>query len=493
VPLTNAVKTLDVRTDKLAKGVGIDSLFATGTQFLTVNASGTVAMASSNIKPMGIATSSTQGYDSGMFTLQGSGWDMVSSTAVTTNFKLYNHTVNATTSEMIIGFATGTNGITNYGLRITNLGDVSVSGRLYLGSKKYGVASTSTYMFVDDVLAPTSTYIATNADGWETQNTYDYAERYESVEQLVPGDLVVADPSGVNKVMRATSVTQALLGIVSTKPGFVTGRYYEGNYPIALAGRVPTRVSTANGSINVGDYLTVHDGNPGVAVKATGAGNVIGIALESYDKVEEGLVSVFVKPGYTMGSIAQSGSQTVIQTSQPETAQRVEIEGLASILAGATEVHVSYNTILAFPMAYAAPHASIDGSWWIANRTDKGFDIIISQAQTHDVDFTWMARPMRAGTVRFVSDNTHQTVDDLTGQPYGPQISDVIAPTSTTSTVQIPSDGTSTSTASVQTSSDDVSTTGTGTSTDSGITIDFGTTTMTTNIQTQANSSSTTP
>ena len=33
---------------------------------------------------------------------------------------------------------------------------------------------------------------------------------------------------------RASSADQALLGIVSTKQNFVTGRHYDGYYPIAL-------------------------------------------------------------------------------------------------------------------------------------------------------------------------------------------------------------------------------------------------------------------
>ena len=389
------------------------------------------------IKAKGISTTSTEAFDSYTFSFMGSAWNTGTAQEITTSFDVFNNTISATSSELKFIYSTGTSFTQNL-LTITNAGDVHVSGdlhvgrRLYLGSKSTGESSTSTYIFVDDTLAPTSTYIATNADGWQTETTYDYAERYESTQELVPGDLVTADPSGVNLVKRATSPSEPLLGIVSTKPGFVTGRHYDGWHPVALAGRVPTRVSTMNGAIKAGDYIAASD-IPGVGIKATGAGNVVGVALESYDSPEEGLISVFVKPSFSMGSISTSGASAgtiinqTIQTSVPD----VEIEGLALIKAGATEVHISYGTILHYSMVYATPHASIDGSWWVGNRTDTGFDIILSQPQGHDTEFTWLSKPMNPGTIRFVSDNTYQGVDDLTGQPIGPTLDELLTTTST--------------------------------------------------------------
>ncbi|MDD2731292.1 MAG: hypothetical protein PHW33_04190, partial [Candidatus Portnoybacteria bacterium] len=260
----------------------------------------------------GTADAAHRGFDSQAFTLQGSGWDSAASSSVVTNFSLFNRTISATSSELIISFTTGTNSISDFSFKLNQNGDASVRGdltvgkRLYLGSKVNGQGSTTTYIYVDDTLAPTSTYIATNADGWQTLSTYDYAERYESSDDLVPGDLVTTDPAGVNKVKRVVSTAEPIIGIVSTKPGFVTGAYAKGNFPIALAGRVPTRVSTANGTIAIGDYLAASD-MPGVAVRATGTGNVVGIALEPYTLPEVGLISVFVKPSYMAATIGTAG------------------------------------------------------------------------------------------------------------------------------------------------------------------------------------------
>ncbi|MHB8830498.1 MAG: Kelch repeat-containing protein [Patescibacteria group bacterium] len=441
----------------------------------TLASDGSITVVKNDIamQAKGIATVSQQGYDSQAFSFNGSGWNSAASSSITTGFSLFNHTINASSSEFIIGFSTGTNPAVSK-FRVTNNGDAYVGGdltigkRLYLGSKMKGQGSTTTYIYVDDTQAPTSTYIATNADGWQTQSTYDYAERYDSSDTLQPGDLVTVDPVGINKVKRVSSFNEPILGIVSTKPGFVTGAYAKGNFPIALAGRVPTRVSSENGAIRVGDSLTVSAMSPGVAVKAISAGNVVGIALESYENPGEGLISVFVKPGYWAGSLAQTGQPASVTspsttsgstpaTTQPTTA---DIQGLAMIKAGMFSVHVSYGSLLAYPMAMATPDGQVDGAWWIDNRTATGFDIKFSVAQPRDVEFTWTVKPMTANTIRFMSDNTYHPVDYLTGQMIGPMqpsepvvtstttapMTPVTAPTSTTTTSTLTETTTTTTT-----------------------------------------------
>jgi len=64
---------------------------------------------------------------------------------------------------------------------------------------------------------------------------------------------------------------------------------------VGLAGRVPVKVSMENGPIQVGDPLT-SSSTPGVAMKASRAGKVLGYALESMSM--DGKVLVFVEPGY---------------------------------------------------------------------------------------------------------------------------------------------------------------------------------------------------
>jgi hypothetical protein len=64
---------------------------------------------------------------------------------------------------------------------------------------------------------------------------------------------------------------------------------------------VLVKVSTENGKIKPGDYLT-SSYQPGIAMKATKPGRVIGIALESFDREGIGKIKVFVNPHWWGGS-----------------------------------------------------------------------------------------------------------------------------------------------------------------------------------------------
>ena len=70
---------------------------------------------------------------------------------------------------------------------------------------------------------------------------------------------------------------------------------------IALSGRIPTKISTENGNIAVGDYLTVSS-VPGVAMRATGPSMVIGRALEGYDGVGVVKIEVMAQNFYYAGA-----------------------------------------------------------------------------------------------------------------------------------------------------------------------------------------------
>ena len=134
----------------------------------------------------------------------------------------------------------------------------------------------------------------------------DMAEAYYTKDSTVgPADIVQVDGSlkaGVKKSDKAYS--QSTLGVVSTEPGFVLGDPKDAlsttGKPVLLAlnGRVPVKVSTENGPVKAGDYLTASS-TPGVAMKATKPGQMIGTALEDFDTNAPsgmGLVNVFVNP-----------------------------------------------------------------------------------------------------------------------------------------------------------------------------------------------------
>ena len=78
-----------------------------------------------------------------------------------------------------------------------------------------------------------------------------------------------------------------LIGIISSQPALTLGGELNPSQsrPVALIGRVPTKVSLENGPIQVGDLLT-SSLIPGTAKKATGTGRVVGMALESLSQAD---------------------------------------------------------------------------------------------------------------------------------------------------------------------------------------------------------------
>jgi len=103
--------------------------------------------------------------------------------------------------------------------------------------------------------------------------------------QYEAGDVLSASTlQAVHFEKSSTPYDYKLAGVVTETAGLIAGGGEDnhGNIIIALAGRVPVKVSTANGPIKIGDYLTSSD-ILGVAVKAIEPGPVLGMALENFD------------------------------------------------------------------------------------------------------------------------------------------------------------------------------------------------------------------
>jgi hypothetical protein len=144
----------------------------------------------------------------------------------------------------------------------------------------------------------------------------DYAEVYPADPNNIPqaGDVVsVKSSEGLAQVAPSSqSMDNSAIGVVSTNPGQVLddSSVPDPKVTVALAGRTPVKVSSRNGPIQIGDYLASSD-IPGVAVKATMAGPVIGTAMENYadpDPQNIGKVVVFIKNTYFNGVSVVSSS-----------------------------------------------------------------------------------------------------------------------------------------------------------------------------------------
>lgn len=121
---------------------------------------------------------------------------------------------------------------------------------------------------------------------------------------IAPGHVVCIDPDHPGELKLSdraydTCVAGVISGAGGVRPGMVMGQrgsVADGDYPVALTGRVYVRVDASTGSIRPGDLLTTSD-VPGYAMKVSDSlksqGAVLGKAMTSLES-GQGLVLVLV-------------------------------------------------------------------------------------------------------------------------------------------------------------------------------------------------------
>jgi len=137
-----------------------------------------------------------------------------------------------------------------------------------------------------------------------TDDASDLAEWYESGDpNIEPGHLVAIDPGQNNSVVKTNRPYDPnLIGGVPIKPAIQMGSSADFRNPtiVALAGRIPVKVTGENGPIHRGDYIT-SSSTPGYGMRATKTGTVVGRALEEFipeSSNQKGEVLTFVAPEY---------------------------------------------------------------------------------------------------------------------------------------------------------------------------------------------------
>ena len=141
---------------------------------------------------------------------------------------------------------------------------------------------------------PDSLYVGGSCTGC------DIAEAWEMSSDVETADVVIIDSENGGLLIRsARPYDTAVAGIVSGEPALLVGQSNE-ETPLALAGRVPCKVSAENGNIAPGDLLTTSS-TPGHAMKAEPVtidgveiyrpGTILGKALEP---LEEGAGVIMV-------------------------------------------------------------------------------------------------------------------------------------------------------------------------------------------------------
>lgn len=242
-----------------------------------------------------------------------------------------------------------------------NLGSGTSSGSVTIKIPTYsGSCSTSSPTGAGLIFASSTATIASlcttgsnsyfNATNITSGNT-DVAENYSDVDNnLQPGDLVSLSNDGITDgVVNATTSNESdIIGVVSTEPGLLLSGINESNgstdlvnpVPIALTGRVPTFVSTENGPIAVGDYLTISS-TPGVAMVATGPGQTIGVALQSYSGSGVGTIEVKIEVGYYAGS----GTSSYLQNGDDVSLDDLTVGGDTTLADLSLTGNANFNTI----------------------------------------------------------------------------------------------------------------------------------------------------
>lgn len=120
------------------------------------------------------------------------------------------------------------------------------------------------------------------------------------------GDVVAIDKAHAATAVLATKAyDKTYLGVIADGSSSFTSMAGLGDEPnarpLALVGRVRAKVTSENGMVRIGDFLTGSPTRPGYAMKATKPGYVIGKALENVNTEGEGMVLMFISNTYAVG------------------------------------------------------------------------------------------------------------------------------------------------------------------------------------------------
>ncbi|MFA5100466.1 MAG: hypothetical protein WC547_06260, partial [Candidatus Omnitrophota bacterium] len=197
------------------------------------------------------------------------------------------------TDRMTIKPSTGYVGIgtTSPSSRLHVSGDIKLSGTM-LDMSYANTKASDSHLWIRDS-AGNNRFALRTSDGYGHGMSWisgwkDLAENMLPGKgvKLEAGDMVKIDVRSRNRIAKTDSeYDPGAVGVISTKPGLLMNQDLEGKAnrgnPVSLAGRVPTKVSDMNGPIAIGDPVT-SSSIPGIGMKATRSGRVVGYAMEAF-------------------------------------------------------------------------------------------------------------------------------------------------------------------------------------------------------------------
>ncbi|MFO0762139.1 MAG: hypothetical protein U0359_37215 [Byssovorax sp.] len=172
----------------------------------------------------------------------------------------------------------------------------------------------------------------------KAMNFPDLAENITAMTPSIgPGDVVVSDPErGEGILLAAGPYSSTIIGVISTHPGILlngepadldSARPRDKlQRPLALAGRVPVKVTLEGGPIHPGDLLT-SSSTPGHAMRANEPwrGGLIGTALTAFSGKDdqgrptpEGKVIVFLALDHTPSCNPEEQTRLTAKVSELE-------------------------------------------------------------------------------------------------------------------------------------------------------------------------------
>ena len=188
------------------------------------------------------------------------------------------------------------NGQVGIGNDVTPQAQLEVQGNSSNLLKLVSASSSSSVFRVEDsgdTFADGSFNCGLSSGCFNAGQGADVAERVQASERVEAGDVIAIDPGQPDQFRKTRDARSSrVAGVVSTRPGVTLGNSFDGDTErwsdgrplLALAGRVPVKVTSENGPIQAGDSLT-SSSTPGHAMRCADAsqcvGSTIGKALES--------------------------------------------------------------------------------------------------------------------------------------------------------------------------------------------------------------------
>ena len=200
----------------------------------------------------------------------------------------------------------------------------------------------------------------------------DIAEYFPVEGVAEPGDLISLNPDKKD-VYEVSNIpyNPYLIGVYSTNPTITINNQNSGK-TVGLQGSITIKVTTENGNIKIGDYLT-SSSTKGHGMKATRTCYVIGRALENYDSKKPGKILCLLEPGWyntNAGSNPQSG-------------------GTFFIPAGKSNILVNDKTINENSRIIISMLVDPGSHFWINDKQEGFFEIKFSQEVKNNVEFDY--------------------------------------------------------------------------------------------------------